>query len=104
MDIAMCGRAVLIHQLLDYARRVATRYAYALIECGGHSTSIGEPVGGPDLISPRHYRQYPLRHEQTMVEELKAHQIILHVHICGNTVPILIDFINTGAPILEVDH
>ena len=104
LDIAMGQQAELIHQLLDYARRVATRYAYALIECGGHSTSIGEPVGGPDLISPKHYRRYPLLHEQKMVEELNAQQIILHVHICGNTVPILADFISTDAPILEVDH
>ncbi|MBP7686854.1 MAG: uroporphyrinogen decarboxylase family protein [Thermoflexales bacterium] len=104
VDVALGQQAELIHQLLDYARRVATRYAYALIECGGHSTSIGEPVGGPDLISPKHYRRYPLAHEQKMVEELKAHNIILHVHICGNTVPILADFISTGAPVLEVDH
>ena len=104
LDIALGQQAELIHRLLDYARRVATRYAYALIECGGHSTSIGEPVGGPDLISPKHYRRFPLEHEQKMVEELKAHDIILHVHICGNTVPILADFISTGAPILEVDH
>jgi MtaA/CmuA family methyltransferase len=104
LDIALGEQPEWIHRLLDYARQVATRYAYALIECGGHSTSIGEPVGGPDLISPKHYRRYPLTHEQKMVEDLKARGIILHIHICGNTVPILADFIGTSAPILEVDH
>ncbi len=93
-----------IHQLLDYARRVATRYAYALIECGAHSTSIGEPVAGPELLSPRHYRAYPMRYEQQMAEELKAAGIILHNHICGNTIPIIDDFIATGAQVLEIDH
>ncbi len=104
LDIATGEEPELIHALLDYARRVATRYAYALIECGAHSTSIGEPVAGPDMLSPRHYRMYPWRHEKAMVDELKASGIILHNHICGNTIPIIDDFIATGAQVLEIDH
>ena len=73
MDIALEEEPDLIHALLDYARRVATRYAFALMECGGHSTSIGEPLAGPDLLSPAHYKKYPWQHEKKMVDELKAH-------------------------------
>ncbi len=104
MDIAIEEQVDLIHALLDFSRRVATRYAYALIECGGHSTSIGEPIAGPDLLSPQHYKKYPWSHEKNMVDELKEKSIILHNHICGNTVPILDEFIGTGAQVLEVDH
>lgn len=104
LDIGYGEEPELIHALLDYSRRVATRYAFALIECGGHSTSIGEPLGGPELLSPRHYKQYPWRHEKAMVDELKAAGIILHNHICGNTIPIIDDFIATGAQVLEIDH
>ncbi len=39
-----------------------------------------------------------------MVDELKASGIILHNHICGNTIPIINDFIDTGAQVLEIDH
>jgi len=104
MDIAVGEHPELIHKLLDYCRQVSTRYAYALMECGGRSTSIGEPVGGPDLLSPKHYRTYPYVHEKRMVDELKQHDIILHNHICGNTIPIIDDFVGTGAPVLEIDH
>lgn len=104
LAIALGEQPELVHQLLDYARRVATRYAFALIEAGGRSTSIGEPIAGPDLLSPRHYRQYAYVHEKRMVEELKAHGIVLANHICGNTAPILPDFVATGAQILEIDH
>lgn len=104
MDIALDEEPELIHQLLDYCRRVATRYAYALIECGAHSTSIGEPVAGPELLSPQHYVRYPFVHEKRMVDELKASGIILHNHICGNTIRIIDDFIATGAQVLEIDH
>ena len=104
MDIALGEQEALIYALLDYARRVATRYAYALVECGGHSTSIGEAEAGPDLISPQHYRKYPWVHEKKMAEELKGRGIILHNHICGNTGAITEDFVATGAQVLEVDH
>jgi MtaA/CmuA family methyltransferase len=104
LDIALDEQDELIHALLDYSRQVATRYAYALIECGGHSTSIGEPIAGPDLLSPSHYKQYPWIHEKRMVAELKEKQIILHNHICGNTLPIVEEFIATGAQVLEIDH
>jgi len=104
MDLASGEEEDLVHALLDYARRVATRYAYALVECGGRSTSIGEPMAGPAMISPRHYRRYPWPHEQRMVTELKERRIILHLHICGDTAKITDDFIGTGAQVLEVDH
>ena len=104
MDLATGEDEQLIHALLDYARRVATRYAYALIECGGRSTSIGEPMAGPAMISPRHYRRYPWAHERRMVKELRDQGIILHLHICGDTDRITDDFIATGAPVLEIDH
>ncbi len=104
MDIAAGEEEELIHALLDYARRVATRYAYALMDAGAHSTSIGEPVGGPDMIAPEYYRRYAFPHEKRMVDELRADGIILHNHICGNTIPIIDDFIATGAQVLEIDH
>lgn len=104
LTIALDEQPELIHKLLDFSRQVTTRYAFALIEAGGHSTSIGEPIAGPDLISPQHYRQYPFIHEKRMVDELKQAGIILANHICGNTIPIIADFIATGAQILEIDH
>ncbi len=104
LEIATGEKAALIDGLLDYAREVATRYACALIESGARSTSIGEPVAGPDVMSPRHYRRYAKPQEQRMVNDLKVRGIILHNHICGNTIPIINDFIETGAQVLEIDH
>jgi MtaA/CmuA family methyltransferase len=104
LEIATGEKADLVYQLLTYAREVATRYACALIESGARSTSIGEPVAGPDVMSPRHYRKYAQPQEKRMVDDLKAKGIILHNHSCGNTIPIINDFIATGAPVLEIDH
>jgi len=104
MDLALGEKEEWVHRVLDYSRQVATRYAFALMEAGAHSTSIGEPVAGPDMISPKFYRKYAFPYEKKMVDDLKAKGIILANHICGNTIPIIHDFIATGAQILEIDH
>ena len=104
MDLATGEEEDLVNALLDYSRRVATRYAYALIDCGGRSTSIGEPIAGPAMISPSHYRRYGFPYERRMVAELQEHDIVLHLHICGDTAKITEDFIATGAKVLEIDH
>jgi uroporphyrinogen decarboxylase len=104
IEVGEDARGELIHALLDYCRRVTTRFALALKECGGHSTSIGDSIAGPDVLAPRMYRKYAWVHEQAMAEELSANSLPLHIHICGNASRIAQDFVATGARVLEVDH
>lgn len=104
MDLATEEEPDLIEAVLDYSRRVVTRYALALIESGGHSTSIGEAAAGPEVLSPALYRKYAWKHERLMAEELKAAGVVLHNHICGRTQLIAADFVATGATVLEIDH
>ena len=94
----------LIHALLDFSRKVATRFAIALAECGGHSTSIGDSIAGPDVMAPKQYRKYAWGQEKAMAQELWSRGIYLHIHICGNATRIAEDFVATGARVLEVDH
>lgn len=104
LDIALNEQPAMIHQLLDYCRKVATRFAQAQLEAGAHATSIGESPSGPDVLSPRHYRQWAFPYQKAMIQDFTSQgQIIAH-HICGNVGPILDDFIATGAQITEIDH
>ena len=103
MAIAM-GEADGVDALLTYCRKVTTRYALALLDAGGHSTSIGEPVSGPGLISPRDYRRYAMPQQRQLADDVKAHGGIVANHICGDTIPIFDDYLATGAQILEIDH
>jgi MtaA/CmuA family methyltransferase len=93
-----------VQALLSYCREVTTRYAYALLDAGGRSTSIGEPLSGPELISPGDYRTYALPQQRQLVDDVKAHGGIVHNHICGDTGLIFEDYLATGAQILEIDH
>ena len=103
MAMAM-GQADGVNALLSYCRSVATRYAYALLDAGGRSTSIGEPVSGPGLISPRDYHRFAMPQQRQLVNDVGARGGIVANHICGDTIPIFEDFMGTGAQILEIDH
>ena len=104
LAVALGEQDELLHKLLHFCTQVNIRYARALTDSGGRSTSIGESFSGPDVLSPRHYRKYAFPHQKALADQLKADGIILATHICGNTVPILADFVATGAQILEIDH
>jgi uroporphyrinogen decarboxylase len=104
MDIALDEQPDLIDALLDYCRRVATRFARAQLEAGAHATSIGESPSGPELLSPRHYRRWAYPYQRRLISEFRARGEVIAHHICGNVVPILEDFIATGAQITEIDH
>ena len=103
MAMAM-GETDGVNALLSYSREVTTRYAYALMDAGGRSTSIGEPVSGPGLISPRDYKAFAMPQQRQLVEDVAAHGGVVANHICGDTIPIFEDFLSTGAQILEIDH
>jgi uroporphyrinogen decarboxylase len=96
--------AAKLHQLLEFALAVTTRYAYAQIEQGAHATSIGESLSGPDVCSPRTYKMFEWAYAKRMVETLRADNIVLAYHICGDATAIVPDMVDTGATILELDY
>ena len=67
-------------------------------------TSIGESLSGPDVCSPRVYRQFEWAYAKRMVETLQAKGIRLAYHICGDATAIVPDMVATGAAVLELDY
>ncbi len=93
-----------LHRLLEFCLEVTTRYAQAQIAEGAHMTSIGESVSGPDVCSPKTYKEYEWSYAKKMVQNLKAQNILLAYHICGDATAIVPDMVATGATILELDY
>lgn len=104
LDLAMGKELDKVYQLLEFCRKVAERYALAQIEQGAHATSIGDSPSGPDVVSPKYYRQYAYPYVKTLVNNLKKKNVILAYHICGNCTSIIEDMVTTGAAILEIDQ
>lgn len=93
----------LIHDVLDYCRRISAVFAKAQKDAGAHATSIGDAFAGPNLISPDMYRQFALQPEKELTKEVQDYGIPFSIHICGNTNGIIKDMGTTGAKIIEVD-
>lgn len=104
MDLALGKQLDQIHKLLGFCRQVVHRYALAQIDQGAHCTSIGDSPSGPDLISPEYYRRYAYPYVKQLVADLKAKNVMLSYHICGNATPIIEDMVSTQAAIIEIDQ
>jgi uroporphyrinogen decarboxylase len=104
MDLALGEQPDKIHQLLEFCYQVTLRYALAQMEQGAHCTSIGDSPSGPDVVSPKLYREYAYPYVRRLAGELKTRGIRLAYHICGNSTPIITDMVSTGAAIIEIDQ
>lgn len=93
-----------IRRLLDFSLEVTLRYATAQMEQGAHMTSIGESLSGPDVCSPQTYKDFEWGYAKKMVAQLKAQDILLAYHICGDATAIVPDMVATGAAVLELDY
>ncbi|MEE8357249.1 MAG: uroporphyrinogen decarboxylase family protein [Anaerolineales bacterium] len=104
LDLALGEELDKVHQLLEFCTQVSERYALAQIEQGAHATSFGDSPSGPDLISPKYYREFAYPYMEKLARRLKKKGVILAYHICGNATPIIEDMVRTGAAIIEIDQ
>jgi uroporphyrinogen decarboxylase len=93
-----------LHRLLAFSLEVVYRYAVAQSEQGAQITSIGESLSGPDVTSPKMYKEYEWGYARRLTEMLRDKNIKLAYHICGNGTRIVGDMTETGAAVLELDY
>ena len=93
-----------LHRLLAFSEEVVYRYAIAQSQEGAHITSIGESLSGPDVTSPKMYKEYEWSYAKHLTGRLKEKNIPLAYHICGNATRIVEDMTETGAAVLELDY
>lgn len=94
----------LVERLLRYTTEQVITYGRALIEAGAHVTMMGESLAGPDVCSPKVYRQFALPYEKQVIDTLHAEGKPIGLHICGNATRIIDAMVATGAFFLQVDY
>jgi len=104
LDLMDPDRHPAAHRLLEYCWEAARQFLELVASAGAHMVSNGDSPAGPELVSPRIYREFALPWERRLAEY--AHQLGLPyvLHICGKTDRILEDMISTGADGFELDH
>ena len=93
-----------LHKLLAYAEKQIAKLCRAQIQAGSHFTMVGDSIAGPDVCSPKTYREFAFPYEKSLIENLKKANVEIGIHICGNATAIIEDMVKTGAPYFELDY
>jgi uroporphyrinogen decarboxylase len=104
MDLASDSENPAIAQLLNVCHESHLAVHRALIKAGAHFTSLGDSLGGPDVISPKMFARFVRPYEERLVSQLAADGILTVIHICGDTTRILDAFSQYGFCGFELDY
>lgn len=89
MDLASDPENPAIGRLLEICYQSHLAVHRALRKAGAHFTSMGDSLGGPDVISPEMFDRFARPYEERLVKDLAADGIFTVIHICGDTSRIL---------------
>jgi uroporphyrinogen decarboxylase len=92
------------HALLAYATDATCQFLRLMAAAGADMLSNGDSPAGPDVISPKMYRQFALPYEKRAAACAHSLGLPYLQHICGKTDRILKDMISSGADALELDY
>jgi len=104
MDLMDEGNRERAERLLDHCAAAGLQFVRLMAATGAHMVSSGDSPAGPDLVSPRIYREFALPWEKRLADEAHRLGLPYALHICGRTDRILEDMLATGADALELDY
>ena len=91
----------LAKRIMDVGLEVAVEKAKALVRCGVDALYIGDASASASVISPRQFKEFCFPRFRTFCEELHRHDVLIYLHICGNSSPLLEMMAETGVDCIE---
>lgn len=104
LDLMEPEKRELAIALLDYCAEATGQFLRLMADAGAHVLSNGDSPAGPEMISPKLYREFAFPYEKRMVDLARELGLPYVLHICGKTDRILDDMVATGADGLELDQ
>ena len=99
--VDLIERPDFVAAVMDVQVETAIRQAEKLLPTGIDSLYIGDPASSSSLISPQHFEAFCLPAYQKFCGHFADHDILIYVHVCGNSDPILEMLADTGAHTVE---
>ena len=90
-----------VSAVMDLQAEAAIKRAERLLQTDIDALYIGDPSASASLISPRHFEQFCLPAYQKFCRHFADRDILIYIHICGNSGPILEMMAETGADTIE---
>lgn len=79
----------------------AIEVAEGLLSTGVDAFYIGDPAASASLISPAHFERFCLPVYQAFCRHFADSDVLIYIHVCGNSGPILEMLADTGADAVE---
>ena len=94
-----------VRRALELATEALIRFGRACRDAGADIIHCGDSLASCDMISPQTYRQFAFPYQQKVFQAWREYGIQGSLlHICGNSTPVLEDYRDTGADLVEIDH
>lgn len=91
-----------LDKLLRFSSELYLSYIQGYIDAGARVVFMAEPSASGDMISKRHFKEAVLPYIKNINETLKKQDVIVGLHICGNTFLDLI--VESGTQIMSLDY
>jgi uroporphyrinogen-III decarboxylase len=85
---------------MDMQADVIIERAERLLRTGVDAFLIGDPAASGSLISARHFERFCLPAYKKFCKQM-AGRVLIYIHVCGNSRPILEMLADTGADVVE---
>lgn len=93
-----------VHRVLEFASELCYQYLEPFVKGGVGIISIADPTSSGDMISRQQFKNFSLPYLRKVVQRIKAHGILVLIHICGNIANRLDLILETGADIISLDY
>jgi uroporphyrinogen-III decarboxylase len=90
-----------VHAVMDMQAEAIIQRAEKLLTTGIDALYIGDPAASASLISPRHFERFCLPAYQKFCRHFRDRGVLIYIHICGNSDPILEMMADSGAHTIE---
>lgn len=95
--ICLYRKPNLIRDLCELCLKRYTEEAAALSEAGAEAFWVEEVFAGTDTISPKHYEEFALPYESSLIQTLQRFGKPVILYFCGNAMPIIQSIAKTQA-------
>ena len=99
--IDLVERPEFVSAVMDMQAETVIRRAEKLLATGIDAFYIGDPSASGSLIGPWHFEQFCLPAYRKFCDHFRGSDILMYIHVCGNSDPILEMLASVGAHVVE---
>jgi len=90
-----------VSDMMELQAEAMIKRAEKLLTTGIDALFIGDATASPSLIGPSHFERFCLPGYRKFCQHFENEEVLIYIHICGNSGPILEMLADTGVDVVE---